>query len=100
MLCRRRDRTDWRDTPVDAVFAHTDEQHLIRIRDLALRVKSQVRETLYLMGYTYYMNDLAIRVKSQVRETCVIHMIFNDLFGRLILHNKALTHDVHPIISL
>ena len=44
MLCRRRDRTDWRDTPVDAVFAHTDEQHLIRIRDLALRVKSQVRE--------------------------------------------------------
>ena len=57
MLCRRRDRTDWRDTPVDAVFAHTDEQHLIRIRDLALRVKSQVRERYYILNGLYILHE-------------------------------------------
>jgi hypothetical protein len=39
---RRRDRTSWEGTGVAEVFAHSDEKHLLRIRDLILRVRCAV----------------------------------------------------------
>lgn len=42
MTCRRRDRTDWSEASVSAVFAHSDEKHLQRIRNLAKMVREAV----------------------------------------------------------
>ena len=40
---RRRDRMDWRGTDIEAVFVHSDEHKLMRLQDLATRVRSAVR---------------------------------------------------------
>eukprot|EP00467_Chlorarachnion_reptans_P010822 CAMPEP_0114525784 /NCGR_PEP_ID=MMETSP0109-20121206/22631_1 /TAXON_ID=29199 /ORGANISM="Chlorarachnion reptans, Strain CCCM449" /LENGTH=5518 /DNA_ID=CAMNT_0001707433 /DNA_START=63 /DNA_END=16619 /DNA_ORIENTATION=+ len=42
MSARRRDRTRWDGMPVAQVFAYSDERHLMRMRDLALRVSCAV----------------------------------------------------------
>merc|ERR1711871_253024 len=40
--CRKRDRVEWKGTAVEKVFSHADEQHLHRMRELSLRVRSAI----------------------------------------------------------
>ena len=40
--CRKRDRVEWSGTAVEKVFSHADEQHLHKMRELSLRVRSAI----------------------------------------------------------
>jgi thiol-disulfide isomerase/thioredoxin len=43
--CRRRDRVEWKGSTVEKIFSHSDEQHLLRMRELSLRVRAAVHAT-------------------------------------------------------
>jgi hypothetical protein len=40
--CRKRDRVEWTGTAVEKIFSHADEQHLHKMRELSLRVRSAI----------------------------------------------------------
>lgn len=42
MGCRKRDRAAWEGTAVAKVFSHADHRHLLRMRELSLRVRGGI----------------------------------------------------------
>ena len=40
---RRRDRVEWKGTDLEAVFTNDNEQNLMRLQELAARVRDAVR---------------------------------------------------------
>ena len=80
MGCRRRDRVEWEGTAVEKVFAHCDEQHLLRMRTLSLRGEPFVLATILLAPSLFFIWKTLVFIQKVCRRMVLIIIIIAICF--------------------
>jgi len=68
MMCRRRDRLKWDDTPLKQVFSLSDQYHLLAFRAKVVRIRQAIRNKGLMVGDAFNKFDVVGNNKLNATE--------------------------------